>query len=102
MNRALSPSEINHLHRLLGWVRCEIWQSPEELKATLAEIAPYFPEGISDDAKVRLLEQHRKAESVPKYVRQAVKMLSAALKDEHGDIVDAETALPYLKLEEMP
>lgn len=72
----MKQSELNHLRRLLGWVRCEIGQSPDELVATIRELAaagirPEDPDG----AHRRLVEAHDRARSVPKYVREAVKAL---------------------------
>jgi hypothetical protein len=53
MNRALSKAEVNHLRRLIGYVRCEIMQSPDELVATVQSICPAIGE-ISDEGKQRL------------------------------------------------
>lgn len=89
MPKTLSNAEINHLRRLLGWVECEIGQSPEEIAETVKSIAPAV--GEPDDAsKQRLVESYEKAASVPKYLRQAVKALKKAMADQQGDVVDAE------------
>lgn len=86
----LKDSEINHLRRLLGWVACEIGQSPEELIETMKKIAPSISHDVSEEAKARLVDAHQKASNVPKYVRAAVKALRKGLKPHLGDIVDAE------------
>lgn len=91
MKKTISDAEINHLRRLLGWVSCEIGQSPEEMVATVKSVAPVFAgEELSDEAKQRLVASHEKAAAVPKYVRQAVKALQKTLADTNGDTVDGE------------
>jgi len=83
----VSPSDINHLRRLLGWVRCEIGQSPEEMASMLADIADKLGHPpIADESKRRLVEAHDKARSVPKYVRAAVKALSKTVGN--GEVID--------------
>ncbi|MGP1715784.1 MAG: hypothetical protein ACTS9Y_01270 [Methylophilus sp.] len=90
MAKSLSTSQINHLRRLIGWVACEIGQSPEELRATLESIAPALAgQEISNDGKKRMVETYEKAKAVPKYVRQAVKALRPVIIGEPGDIIDA-------------
>lgn len=74
----LTQAQANHLWRLLGWVKCEIWQSPDELVATVRSIAPQLKD-ISEEGKARLVQQHQKASNVPKYVRSAVKSLRKAI-----------------------
>lgn len=76
----LTNAEINHLHRLIGWVRCEIGQTPEEFVETIKWIGEKIDLSETDDkSKKRIVEKHQKAESVPKYVRAAIKSLSKAL-----------------------
>ncbi len=88
MDKALSKAQINHLRRLLGWVRCEVWQSPEEFVETLKRIAPAV--GTPDAAaKRRLAETYEKAASVPKYVRAAIKALEPVVREAEGEVVDA-------------
>lgn len=72
----MKRSDLNHLRRLVAWVSCEIGQSPDELVATMRNLAE---RGITtDDAgKARMVQAHDAARSVPKYVRDAVKALGA-------------------------
>ena len=70
----MTPSQRNHLRLLLGWVRCEIGQTPEEFKATVASIAPAFTD-LSIDGQARIVNHYDAAKSVPQYVRNAVKQL---------------------------
>ena len=89
MDCRLTEAEINHLRRLIGWVACEVGQTPEELIATVRKIAPAMQD-VSKEGKARLVEVHQKAEAVPKYVRAAIKALSKAIQPHLGDIVDGE------------
>ncbi|NYT68746.1 hypothetical protein [Pusillimonas noertemannii] len=83
----MKNSDRNHLRRLLGWVRCEIGQSPDELVATVKSIAPAIGD-IDDAAKRRMVEAHDKARNVPIYVRQAVKQLDRYV-NKIGEVVDS-------------
>lgn len=76
----MKQSDLNHLRRLLGWIRCDIGQSPAELQQTMIDVAEGLghPE-ISPEAKARMVETYRRAESIPLYVRAAVKALEKAL-----------------------
>lgn len=76
----MKQSDVNHLRRLLGWIRCEIGQSPAELQQTMIEVADGLghPE-ISQEAKARMVETYRRAEAAPLYVRAAVKALEKTL-----------------------
>lgn len=90
----MKRSDINHLRRLLGWVSCEIGQSPDEMVVAVKNMLPRIGD-IDNDAKQRLVEWHDKARNVPAYVRDAVK----ALRKTAGaqcEIVDAE--LPQRKI----
>lgn len=72
----MKQSDLNHLRRLLGWIRCEIGQPPAEQQRTMIAIAEKLVAcGIDTDAKDRLVEGYRLAEAVPVYVRDAVKAL---------------------------
>ena len=96
MKRRLTTAEINHLRRLIGWVACEVGQTPEELVATAQKIAPAVGE-IDDAAKGRLVEAHAKAAAVPKYVRAAVVSLRKAIEPDvvtvDGELVPARKEL---------
>lgn len=84
MNRALTKTEVNHLRRLIGYVRCEIMQSPDELVATVK--SPY-------EGKQRLVESYEKAIAVPKYVRDAIRALNMVIIENQGEILDANEIL---------
>lgn len=76
----MRQSDLNHLRRLLGWIRCDIGQAPAELQQTMIDIAASLGhQEISPDAKARMVESYRRAEAVPLYVRAAVKALEKVL-----------------------
>lgn len=75
----LTESEIRHLHRLLGWVSCEIGQAPDEMVTTVQSIASKINEPISQEGKARLVQAHAEACNVPAYVRAALKALRKRL-----------------------
>lgn len=76
----MKRSVRNHLRRLLGWVRCDIGQSPAELQQTMIDVADGLGHpDISPEAKTRIVESYRRAESIPLYVRAAVKALEKTL-----------------------
>jgi hypothetical protein len=90
MKCSLSDAEINHLRRLLSYVRCEVGQTPEEFVATLKSIAPAVGPEISAEGRQRLKKQYDKSTAVPKYVRKAVEALQKTLVKHSGEIVDAD------------
>lgn len=93
MAKELNKSQVNHLRRLLGWVRSSdgVFQSPEEMVESLKRIAPHV--GMPDEGAMRrLAESYAKAESIPKYVRAAIKALEPVVREADGEIVDAESA----------
>ncbi|WP_275628787.1 hypothetical protein [Pseudomonas sp. 273] len=87
--RRLSRSEMNHLRRLIAWVRCEVGAQPEEIITTVHELAPQLGD-ISEDAKQRLAKWHQRAEAVPQYVRAAIKALEKVAQEEAGETVEGE------------
>lgn len=89
MDCKLTPAEINHLRRLIGWADCEVGQEPNEMVETVRKIAPAIHDA-SEEGKARLVEAHQKASNVPKYVRAAIKALRKTLEQRAGDVVDAE------------
>lgn len=89
----LSNAEVNHLRRLVAWVRCEIGQAPDEMVKLVGDIAEKLKHvEISEDAKERLLHSYYRAESIPKYVRAAVSSLDSAINQPvaEGQVVEHE------------
>lgn len=78
----MTEAQVNHLRRLLAWMQCEMGQEPTKMvvmaNAIAAKIGPLQdPEG----AAIRLQEGYDRAASYPAYLRQAVKMLTKALRE---------------------
>lgn len=72
----MKQSDLKHLRRLVGWIRCEIGESPEEYVAGVQAIADELGHPpIDDAARQRLVEGYDRRRAVPKYVRAAVKAL---------------------------
>jgi hypothetical protein len=85
----MKHSDLNHLRRLLGWVSCEIGQTPDELVATVQAISDKLgPVDIADEGKQRLVEAHDKARAVPAYVHTALKALRKTIQP--GEAVGVE------------
>ena len=81
----MNRTQVNHLRRLLAWIRCEIGQPPDELVETVRNIAEKLDGPIDPGAERRLVEAHDKSRSVPKYVREAIKSLESLTKP--GEVV---------------
>lgn len=97
----LSKAEVNHLRLLLAWMRCSegVFQSPEEIKATWRDLNEH---GIvpSDNAETRerLMKSYNLSADVPKYIRHALKMLTAALREHEEKMAHG----PVLSVAEVP
>ncbi len=84
----MKHSDLNHLRRLVGWIRCEIGQTPQELEMTMRDVAQKLGHPDIDAAsKERLVLAHDRARAVPKYVRDAVKALEKYLGDT-GEVIE--------------
>jgi hypothetical protein len=92
----MKQSELNHLRRLLGWVKCEIGQEPEAMVAMVRDFAAKGLDMNSEFAQRAMVEAHDQARSVPKYIREAVKALEK-LTGPGDDIGDAEPTLRKLE-----
>jgi hypothetical protein len=83
----LSDSEVNHLRRVLAWLRCEYMLDESMVRgmlgaaSQLVELGAVTPEVAGQHVSERAEQINR----VPAYVRQGVKMLTKALqKHERG------------------
>jgi hypothetical protein len=76
-------AQVNHLRRLLAWMRCE-WTLDEDMqRGYLSGASECVRLGIATEERASEIVQ-QKAEQInqcPAYVRQAVKMLTKALRD---------------------
>lgn len=87
MSKQLDKAQVNHLRRLLGWMRCEVGQSPEEMVTMMKGLLPRLGP-VSEDGKARLVESYHQAQRVPKYIRAALKALEPVVAESKGEIVD--------------
>jgi alkylhydroperoxidase family enzyme len=89
----MSEAEVNHLRRLLAWLRCEYTLDADMQRGYLT--------GVSEAVRLGMASEERASELVagvasrinqcPAYVRQAVKMLTKALREHerNAGIVEA-------------
>lgn len=98
----MRQSELNHLRRLVGWVRCDIDQDPEDMVRTAQDVAAKL-EGhvIDDEARRRFVERHDRARAIPKYVREAVKALAIYL-NEPGEVSEAQPVVRKIADDTLP
>ena len=100
----VKKSEVNHLRLLLAWMRCEYMLDEDMQKGYAKGATEMVRLGFSTEESAREILVSKAAEirHVPIYVRQAVKMLTAMIRehDKAGDTVDAQR-IPN-RLESMP
>lgn len=89
--RTIKQSDINHLRRLIAYVKCEIGEDEQKTIQRYAEIAGITDHELNEEAKQRIMESIKKAASVPQYVRRAISALEKVV-EESGDIVDADAS----------
>lgn len=79
----LKESEVNHLRQLLAWMRCEYTLDENMQRGYLRAANECVKHGIATPERAEELvgELATQINYVPKYVRQAVKMLTKALRD---------------------
>lgn len=88
--KTIKQSDINHLRRLLGYVKCEIGGDEQETIQRYAELSGIVDHDLDEAAKQRIVESVRKAASVPQYIRRAVAALEKVVKEADGNTIDAE------------
>lgn len=88
--KTIKQSDINHLRRLLGYVKCQIGGDEQETIQRYAELSGIVDHDLDDAAKQRIVESVRKAASVPQYIRRAVAALEKVVNEADGNTVDAE------------
>lgn len=79
----MKPSEVNHLRRLVAYVRCEIGQSPDEMVATVQSVAKAIGY-VSPEGQERMVAAYSRSKAVPIYVRQSIIVLTKYLKQFDG------------------
>lgn len=79
----MNDAEVNHLRRLLAWMRCEYTLDEDMQRGFLngAMLAVQHDQQLTELASSALQTKAKEIARVPIYVRQAVKMLTKALRD---------------------
>lgn len=79
----MTDAQVNHLRRLLAWLRCEYTLDEDMLRGYVLGAGESVKAGMSTPESAGEVLQ-RKADQinrVPAYVRQAVKMLTKAIRE---------------------
>jgi hypothetical protein len=89
----MTEAEVNHLRRLLAWMRCE-WTLDEDMqRGYLMGAHESVAHGFASPERASAIVQEKadQINRVPAYVRQAVKMLTKALREHEtrAGVVDA-------------
>lgn len=88
----MTEAEVNHLRRLLAWMRCEWMLDPDMQRGMLSAIEHLGAAGAitHEMATDAVAERAEKVNQVPAYVRQAVKMLTQAIRkhEQRSGLVD--------------
>jgi len=78
----LTDAEVNHLRRLLAWLRLEYNLSEEGQRGMMIGLHKAVEAGASvERAQAVLDEEAERIRRVPAYIRQAIKMLDRAVAD---------------------
>ena len=90
----LSEDQVNHLRRVLAWMRCEFTLDSDMQRGFIQGAAACVQHGFSTPEKAGdlLAAKADEINRVPAYVRQGVKMLTKALGDHErcSGIVDTK------------
>jgi hypothetical protein len=95
MKRQLTDAEVNHLRQLLAWMRCEWCLDDDMQRGSLSAVKSLMDSGdiTEQQAHQQLSGRAAQINTVPKYVRQAVKMLTKTIREfdgQKGSAVDVE------------
>lgn len=79
----MTEAQVNHLRRLLAWMRCEYTLDDDMQRGYLCGAAEAVAHGFASPERAGelLAEKAQQINRVPAYVRQAVKMLTKAIRD---------------------
>ena len=79
----MTDAEVNHLRRLLAWMRCEWMLDPDMQRGMMSALESMSSSGdiTHDQASEQVARRVDQINRVPAYVRQAVKMLTKAIRD---------------------
>lgn len=79
----MTEAHVNHLRRVLAWIRCEYMLDDDMQRGYLHGAAQCLEHGFASPEQVGEILDAKAAQinHVPAYVRQGVKMLTKALRD---------------------
>lgn len=79
----MTDAQVNHLRRLLAWMRTEYTLDEDMQRGYLMGLSESMRHGLADSEKANSMLQQKAEEinRVPAYIRQAVKMLTKAVRD---------------------
>lgn len=90
----MSAAEVNHLRLMLAWLRCEYMIDDDMQRGLVEGVSNCVRLGFVTPSQAGELvtEKAKKMSRCPKYVRQAVKMLTKALREheKRSKIVEAD------------
>lgn len=88
----MTDAQVNHLRRLLAWLRCEYMLDENMQRGYIAGASEMVERGLTTSGRASELAQEKvdQVNRVPAYVRQSVKMLTKALEehDRKSGVVD--------------
>lgn len=96
MKRQFTDAEVRHLRQLLAWMRCEWCLDQDAQRGSIMAVKELMDAGLITQvqANSQIAQRAKQIETVPKYVRQAVKMLTKTIREfdgQKGAAVDVET-----------
>lgn len=100
----MTEAQVNHLRRLLAWLRCEYMLDEDMQRGFVSGAALSVQHGCSTPERAGeiLQQQAAKINQMPAYVRQAHKMLTKALQEHDRQAGVVETRRPDENLQAMP
>lgn len=96
MKRQPTDAEVRHLRQMLAWMRCEYCLDDDMQRGSLMAVKSLLDSGdiTKEQAHDQLASRAKQINSVPKYVRQAHKMLTKMVREfdgEKGAVLDVAT-----------
>ena len=105
MKLQLTDAEVNHMRRVLAWMRVEYCLDENMQRGSLEAVKQLLDSGniTQEQAEHAITRNADQIRQVPQYIRQAVKMLTKTLREHdgvEGAIVDASTrTVQYIEQE---
>lgn len=97
VEQELTDAEVNHLRRLLAWFSLEYNLSEDGQRGMLTGLSMAVANGAPVERAQSILDEEvKRIRHVPAYIRQAVKMLTKAVRDHDARtrVVEQEAVEP--------